>query len=40
MVEQGSIQLHEEKITDPKVTPPLAAGAVLKLDKKRAVRVG
>ncbi|MEZ0254911.1 MAG: tyrosine--tRNA ligase [Chthoniobacter sp.] len=40
LVEQGSIQLHEEKITDPKVTPPLAAGAVLKLDKKRAVRVG
>lgn len=40
LVEQGSIQLHEEKITDPKVTPTLAAGAVLKLDKKRAVRVG
>ena len=40
LVEQGSIQLHEEKITDPKITPALAAGDVLKLDKKRAVRVG
>jgi tyrosyl-tRNA synthetase len=40
LVEQGSIQLHEEKITDPKTTPALAAGTVLKLDKKRAVRVG
>ncbi|EDY19906.1 tyrosyl-tRNA synthetase [Chthoniobacter flavus Ellin428] len=40
LVEQGSIQLHEEKITDPKATPTLAAGTVLKLDKKRAVRVG
>jgi len=40
LVEQGSIQLHEEKITDPKLSPALAAGDVLKLDKKRAVRVG
>ncbi|MEP6670521.1 MAG: tyrosine--tRNA ligase [Chthoniobacter sp.] len=40
LVEQGSIQLHEEKITDPKISPALAAGDVLKLDKKRAVRVG
>jgi tyrosyl-tRNA synthetase len=40
LVEQGSIQLHEEKITDPKTTPALSAGTVLKLDKKRAVRVG
>jgi tyrosyl-tRNA synthetase len=40
LVEQGSIQLHEEKITDPKVTPTLASGYVLKLDKKRAVRIG
>ena len=40
LVEQGSIQLHEEKITDPKTAPALAAGTVLKLDKKRAVRVG
>jgi len=40
LVEQGSIQLHDEKVTDPKATPTLAAGAVIKLDKKRAVRVG
>jgi len=40
LVEQGSIQLHEEKIIDPKHTPALKAGDVLKLDKKRAVRVG
>lgn len=40
LVEQGSIQLHEEKITDPKTTPTLSQGTVLKLDKKRAVRVG
>jgi tyrosyl-tRNA synthetase len=40
LVEQGSIQLREEKITDPKHTLTLAAGDVLKLDKKRAVRVG
>jgi tyrosyl-tRNA synthetase len=40
LVEQGSIQFHDEKITDPKATPSLAAGTVLKLDKKRAVRVG
>ena len=40
LVEQGSIQLHEEKITDPKITPALKTGDVLKLDKKRAVRVG
>jgi tyrosyl-tRNA synthetase len=40
LVEQGSIQLLEDKITDPKATPVLQSGAVLKLDKKRAVRVG
>jgi tyrosyl-tRNA synthetase len=40
LVEQGSIQLKEEKITDPKVSPSLAPGDVIKLDKKRAVRVG
>jgi tyrosyl-tRNA synthetase len=39
LVEQGSIQLGEEKVTDPKATPALASGAVLKLDKTRAVRV-
>ena len=40
LVEQGSIQLRDEKITDPKAEPTLQPGDVLKLDKKRAVRVG
>jgi tyrosyl-tRNA synthetase len=40
LVEQGSIQLRDEKITDPKAEPALKAGDVLKLDKKRAVRIG
>jgi tyrosyl-tRNA synthetase len=40
LVEQGSIQLREEKVTDPKAIPTLQAGDVLKLDKKRAVRIG
>jgi tyrosyl-tRNA synthetase len=39
LIEQGSIHLGEEKLTDPKATPVLAAGAVLRLDKKHAVRV-
>jgi tyrosyl-tRNA synthetase len=39
LVEQGSIQLHDEKLSDPKLTPELKSGDVLKLDKKRAVRV-
>jgi tyrosyl-tRNA synthetase len=40
LVEQGSIQLRGEKVTDPKATPGFAKGDVLKLDKTRAVRVG
>ena len=39
LVEQGSAQLHGEKITEPKATPTLAPGDVLRLDKTRAVRV-
>jgi tyrosyl-tRNA synthetase len=39
LVEQGSIQLGDQKVTDPKATPELATGSVLKLDKTRAVRV-
>ncbi len=39
LVEQGSVTFGDEKITDPKASPALAAGAVLKLDKTRAVRV-
>jgi tyrosyl-tRNA synthetase len=40
LVEQGSVQLNGEKITDPKATPEFHAGDVLRLDKTRAVRVG
>jgi tyrosyl-tRNA synthetase len=40
LIEQGSVTLADEKITDPKATPALGGGAVLKLDKTRAVRVG
>jgi tyrosyl-tRNA synthetase len=39
LVEQGSIQLRGDKVTDPKISPAIAAGDVLKLDKTRAVRV-
>lgn len=39
LVEQGSIQLDGEKISDPKATPSLSSGAVLKLDKTRSVRL-
>jgi tyrosyl-tRNA synthetase len=40
LVEQGSIHLGDCKVTDPKATPALDAGTVLKLDKTRAIRVG
>ena len=40
LVEQGSVQLNDAKVTDPKATPTLETGAVLKLDKKHAVRIG
>lgn len=40
LVEQGSIQLRGEKITDPKATPTIAKGDDLRLDKKHAVRIG
>jgi tyrosyl-tRNA synthetase len=39
LVEQGSVQLHAEKVTDPKATPGFNAGDVLRLDKTRAVRL-
>lgn len=39
LVEQGSIQLRGEKVTDPKATPVISPGDVLKLDKTRAVRM-
>ena len=39
LVEQGSIQLNGEKITDPKAMPEFHDGDVLRLDKTRAVRL-
>ncbi|RFC45009.1 MAG: tyrosyl-tRNA synthetase [Verrucomicrobia bacterium] len=38
LVEQGSVQLRSEKVTDPKAAPTFASGDVLRLDKTRAVR--
>lgn len=38
LVEQGSIQLRSEKITDPKAVLSVNAGDILRLDKTRAVR--
>jgi tyrosyl-tRNA synthetase len=39
LVEQGSIQLRGEKITDPKATPAVTEGDDLRLDKTHAVRI-
>lgn len=39
LVEQGSVQLRSEKVTDAKATPVFAPGDVLRLDKTRAVRL-
>ncbi len=39
LVEQGSVQLGGEKVTDPKEIPEFKVGEVLRLDKKRAVRL-
>jgi tyrosyl-tRNA synthetase len=35
----GSVQLNGEKLSDPNAVPTLAAGDVLKLSKKHAVRL-
>jgi tyrosyl-tRNA synthetase len=40
LIEQGSVQLDGQKITDPKVTLRVQRGQVLRLDKTRAVRIG
>lgn len=40
LVEQGSVQISGEKITDVKATPAVETGAVIRLDKTHAVRVG
>lgn len=39
LVEQGSVQLSGEKVSDPKAAPVFTGGEVLRLDKTRAVRV-
>lgn len=39
LIQQGSVQLHAEKITDPKAAPELKSGDVLRLDKTHAVRI-
>ena len=39
LIEQGSVQLDGNKITDPNATIPLRAGQVLRLDKTHAVRI-
>ena len=39
LIQQGSIQVDGEKLTDPKAEPALSAGQVLKLNKKRSVRI-
>lgn len=40
LIQQGSVQLDGEKITDPRAEPAWESGQVLKLDKKRSVRIG
>jgi tyrosyl-tRNA synthetase len=39
LIEQGSIQLDGNKLTDPKATLSLNRGQVLRLDKTRAVKI-
>ena len=39
LIEQGSVQWHGEKLTNPKECPTFQPGEVLKLDKTRAVRL-
>jgi len=39
LIQQGSVQLDGEKVTDPKAEPGWKEGMVLKLDKKRSVRI-
>jgi tyrosyl-tRNA synthetase len=39
LIEQGSVQINGQKLTDPKAVPDLKTGDVLRLDKTRAVRI-
>ena len=40
LVQQGSLQLNGQKLTDPKAELTLTAGDILKLDKTHTVRIG
>jgi tyrosyl-tRNA synthetase len=40
LIQQGSIQLNGEKITDPNAELMLSPGDILKLDKKCIVKIG
>ncbi len=39
LIQQGSVQINGEKFLNPKSTPVLKAGDVLRLDKTHAVRI-
>ncbi len=39
LIQQGSVQIDGEKVTDEKATPDWGEGQILKLDKKRSVRI-
>ncbi len=39
LIEQGSLQVDGEKLRDPKATPALSSGQVVRLDKRHAVRI-
>jgi tyrosyl-tRNA synthetase len=39
LIEQGSVQVHGEKLADIKAQPAFSPGDVLRLDKTRAVRI-
>ena len=39
LIQQGSVQVNGEKLLDPKGTPALKPGDILRLDKTRAVRI-
>ncbi len=39
LIEQGSVQLDDKKISDPKATLSLRPGQILRLDKTHAVRI-
>jgi len=40
LIKQGSVEIDGTKIRDPKVKVALHPGQILRLDRKRAVRIG